>query len=143
MNPVTENGDAGRVARACATVAGVAGIEDEIARLERRMEELHPYVEEYEQVKRMLEAAKGELRREGPTLRGIRVPLPERMVMVEEAIEVRGPRRLKDLAADLEVSVPRMVEIVKAMEAEGRLRRARGLFHLPGGGTTQPHSSEE
>ncbi|MFI5675393.1 substrate-binding domain-containing protein [Streptomyces cellulosae] len=75
----------------------------------------------------------------------MREPVDRRHQRILAAVQSRGTARVRDLAAELQVSVVTLRRDVEELAREGRLRRGHGVVHstlpaqeLPGSGTAGP-----
>ncbi|MCD7438352.1 substrate-binding domain-containing protein [Streptomyces lincolnensis] len=75
----------------------------------------------------------------------MREPVDLRRQRILAAVEARGKARVRDLAAELQVSVVTLRRDVEELTREGRLRRGHGVVHtttsaqeLPSSGAAQP-----
>jgi DeoR/GlpR family transcriptional regulator of sugar metabolism len=59
----------------------------------------------------------------------VREPVDLRHQRIVAAVESRGTARVRELAAELQVSVVTMRRDVEELAREGRLRRAHGVVH--------------
>src|SRR4051794_21549744 len=102
----------------------MAGVIDEMRHnLEARLEELRPFVAEYEEIRRTL-AALDEARNNRPE--GRRVPLQERKAQVLDVVRAEPGISASGIGRRLGVTASRAVQIINRLEEEGAVERRDG-----------------
>ena len=95
--------------------------------LKDRLAELEPLVEEYERIERMVAALDGHA---PPTRAAMaRRTTAERKAEILEIIRDSPGIRVKDVAARIGLTVPRVVQLVNALESDGSVERTRDGLH--------------
>jgi MarR family len=119
-------------------MAPVDAIEDVRARLEGRLEELRPYVEEARRIERLLVAIDATVVHElgpGPvTGAAPRLPAETRKLQILSLLGDRGELRIKALAEALKLTPGRIVQLVDEMEQDGTARRVNRGVKITGAG---------
>src|SRR4051812_24477397 len=102
----------------------MSALDDARRRLEARLEELRPAVEEAEELERLLELIRG-VAPSGPLESGgrQRIPYAERAEAILTYVRQQPGIRVGSLAKLLGLSSPRVVQIVNRLEAEELVRR--------------------
>ena len=108
-------------------------IDETIERLEERLRELRPAVEEAREIERLLAQARAP-GSDGRTRRRVYCPLKMRERQVTEIVAGEPGIKIKDVAAQLGVTGPRVTQIVNGLEAEGILKRSPEGLVLNGRG---------
>jgi DNA-binding MarR family transcriptional regulator len=101
----------------------VSLIDETIERLEKRLRDLRPAVEEAREIERLLAQARAPVG-DRPTSRRAYCPLRERQRQLKEIVAAEPGIRIKDVAAQMGVTGPRVTQIVNGLEAEGVVMRS-------------------
>lgn len=105
----------------------MAVIEETRDRLQARLRELQPYLDEAAQIRKLLKAmAALESGQASDAQGGQRLSAETRKLQVLNALQDGAIVRIKDLAETLQVTPGRAVQLVNELEAEGTAKRVEG-----------------